>query len=328
MKVLIIASVNLKNEEISTLSTITAGLKLCAKVDVLIAGHNILNCVKSFAKIDGVQNIIYANSKVYKNAQIEQMLKIANSLAKKYTHIFSPADSFGKILIPTMSALNNMQAISEIIEVINPKTFKRPIYAGSAILTVKSNDAKIFATVRSSAFTIAKAGLKTAKTKQITAPQAKMLCKYLELKLENSRRPDLSTAKIVLTSGGGMYVAKKNDKSGKSIAKNFQIMEEIADILGAAIGATRLVVDRGGAESWQQIGQTGITIAPDLYIGAGVSGAPQHIAGIGDSKIIVAINNDIDARILKVADYYLLADLTQTLIELKRELLINATTKT
>tara|TARA_B100000530_G_scaffold319458_1_gene252006 strand:+ start:22 stop:951 length:930 start_codon:yes stop_codon:yes gene_type:complete len=305
MSILVIAehdNVSLKG---STLNTITAANSLSGDVTVLIAGLNISDAVSEAQSLDGVAKILKCDNETYANLIAEDLSSLILSNCSGYTHILAPATTFGKNLMPRISAKLDSQQISDIISVESDDTFKRPIYAGSCIATVKSNDSVKVITVRSTAFDAATKNNSGIEVIDITDEQSSGISKFVGEELAQSDRPELTAANIVISGGRGM-------QSGD----NFHLLDSIADKLGAAVGASRAAVDAGFVPNDYQVGQTGKIVAPDLYIAVGISGAIQHLAGMKDSKVIVAINKDEDAPIFQVADYGLVADLFSALPEL------------
>ena len=249
--------------------------------------------------------IIKCDSDLYKNAVAEDLAELVIANSDGYSHILAPATTSGKNLMPRISAKLDSQQISDIISVESENTFKRPIYAGSCIATVKSNDDIKIITVRSTAFDASPTNNTNIEVKEISASESAGISKFISEELAQSDRPELTAANIVISGGRGM-------QSGD----NFHLLDSIADKLGAAVGASRAAVDAGFVPNDYQVGQTGKIVAPDLYIAVGISGAIQHLAGMKDSKVIVAINKDEDAPIFQVADYGLVADLFTALPEL------------
>ena len=277
-----------------TLNTITAAARIGGDIHVLVAGEGIGE-IASACACAGVSKVLAADDAVYANASTEDLagLIVANLGAERdaYTHILAPASTFGKALIPYVAGLCDMQSISDISEVVSADTFVRPIYAGNAMATVKSSDPVKMLTVRTTSFDLAEAQ-GNASIEKITAAAATDQVAFIEQTLSASERPELTSARVVVSGGRGM-------QSGD----NFQMLEKLADRLGGAVGASRAAVDAGFVPNDYQVGQTGKVVAPDLYLAVGISGAIQHLAGMKDSKCIVAINNDEEAPIFQVADY-------------------------
>ena len=305
MSILVIAehdNINLKG---ATLNTITAANQISDDVSLLVAGFVIDSVIEEAQTINGVMKIVKCDSDLYKNAVAEDLAELVIANSDGYSHILAPATTFGKNLMPRISAKLDSQQISDIISVESENTFKRPIYAGSCIATVKSNDDIKIITVRSTAFDASPTNNTNIEVKEIPASESAGISKFISEELAQSDRPELTAANIVISGGRGM-------QSGD----NFHLLDSIADKLGAAVGASRAAVDAGFVPNDYHVGQTGKIVAPDLYIAVGISGAIQHLAGMKDSKVIVAINKDEDAPIFQVADYGLVADLFTALPEL------------
>ncbi|URQ87936.1 FAD-binding protein [Pseudoalteromonas sp. SCSIO 43088] len=308
MKTLVIAEHDKGVLKPETNKTITAAVKLGFDVDLLLAGENLAAMSEQAASIAGVSNVLIADDAAYANQLAENLADLVLSLADNYSHIVASATTTGKNFMPRVAALLDVAQISEIIDVIDADTFKRPIYAGNAIATVKSLDSKKVITVRASSFDIAQEQAPVAVT-SVTGKGSVGLSEFVSEEQTESERPELTAAPVVISGGRGM-------QNGE----NFALLNGIADKLGAAIGASRAAVDAGFVPNDMQVGQTGKIVAPDLYIAVGISGAIQHLAGMKDSKVIVAINKDPDAPIFQVADYGLVADLFDVLPELERAL--------
>ena len=293
----------------ATLNTVTAAIKIGAEVHVLVAGANIAAVADACAKVAGVAKVLSADAPFYGHHLAEPLGDLIVSLAKSYSHILAPATSVGKNVLPRVAALLDVAQISEITAVVSPDTFVRPIYAGNALATVQSKDAVKVITVRTTGFEAAKAEGGSAAVEAVTAGADAGLSSFVSQQLSKSERPELTSARIIISGGRGM-------QSGE----NFHLLEAVADKLNAAVGASRAAVDAGFVPNDFQVGQTGKIVAPDLYIAVGISGAIQHLAGMKDSKVIVAINKDEEAPIFQVADYGLVADLFKVLPELSAEL--------
>ena len=305
MSILVIAEHDNSNLKGATLNTVTAATSLTGEVNLLVIGSNVDNVVEESQLLDGVNKIIKCDADIYANAIAEDLSDIIESLSNGYTHILAPATTFGKNLMPRIAAKLDTQQISDIISIESDDTFKRPIYAGSCIATVKSNDTVKVITVRSTAFDAVTQNNSGVEIETIDGKPSAGISKFVSEELAKSDRPELTSANIVISGGRGM-------QSGD----NFHLLDSIADKLGAAVGASRAAVDAGFVPNDYQVGQTGKIVAPDLYIAVGISGAIQHLAGMKDSKVIVAINKDEDAPIFQVADYGLVADLFTALPEL------------
>lgn len=291
-----------------TSKTINAAVKLGFDVDVLVAGSDVNAISNDIALIEGVTNVLVADNPVYAHQLAESIADLVLSLATDYSHIVASATTTGKNFMPRVAALLDVAQISEIIDVVDAETFKRPIYAGNAIATVKSLDDKKVITVRASSFDLQGEQAAT-NISLIDAVVDNKLSRFVGVEQTESERPELTAAEVVISGGRGM-------QNGE----NFALLNGIADKLGAAIGASRAAVDAGFVPNDMQVGQTGKIVAPNLYIAVGISGAIQHLAGMKDSKVIVAINKDPDAPIFQVADYGLVADLFDVLPELESAL--------
>ena len=288
----------------ATLNTVTAALKLGPDVHVLVAGSNCGPAAEAASKITGVTKVLVADAPEYEHPLAEVVAPLIVSLAGSYDAILAPSTTTGKNILPRVAALLDLSQISDIVEVISADTFKRPIYAGNAIATVKTSDAKRVITVRTTAFEKAATG-GSAPIESVAGAGDPGLSKFVGQELSKSERPELTSARIIISGGRGM-----------GSGENFALLEKVADKLNAAIGASRAAVDAGFVPNDYQVGQTGKIVAPELYIAVGISGAIQHLAGMKDSKVIVAINKDEEAPIFQVADYGLVADLFKALPEL------------
>ena len=309
MSILVIAEHDNKSLKGTTLNTVAAATKISDEISLLIAGSDMDSVIDEAQKVDSVNNILKCDNDIYKNALAEDVAALVLSNVGSFTHILAPATTFGKNLMPRISAKLDTQQISDIISVESDNTFKRPIYAGSCIATVKSNDSTKVITVRSTAFDPVECNNSGIEISEIDALETSGISKFISEEIAQSDRPELTAADIVISGGRGM-------QSGD----NFHLLDSIADKLGAAVGASRAAVDAGFVPNDYQVGQTGKIVAPDLYIAVGISGAIQHLAGMKDSKVIVAINKDEDAPIFQVADYGLVADLFTALPELDSSL--------
>ena len=309
MSILVIAEHDNETLKGATLNTIMAASSLDGDIDLLIAGLNIDNVIEEAQSIDGLNKILKCDNEIHKNNIAEDLTTLILSISDGYSHILAPASTFGKNLMPRVSAKLDTQQISDIITIASNDTFKRPIYAGSCIATVKSNDDVKVITVRSTAFDAASKNNTNVDVVDIDSVNTLGISRFISEELAKSDRPELTAADIVISGGRGM-------QSGD----NFHLLDSIADKLGAAVGASRAAVDAGFVPNDYQVGQTGKIVAPDLYIAVGISGAIQHLAGMKDSKVIVAINKDEEAPIFQVADYGLVADLFNALPELSEHL--------
>ena len=309
MSILVIAEHVNKELKSATLHAICAALKIGDDIDILVAGSNCDIVAQSAAQISSINKVIKADSNSLEHQLAEDLAPIIVDLASNYSHILSAATTFGKNILPRAAALLDTQQISDIISVESADTFKRPVYAGNAIATVKSSDSIKLITVRTTTFDAANATGGSGSVEDYSSPASSELSKFIKHELSTSERPELTSAKIVVSGGRGV-----------GSEENFAIIEKLADKLGAAIGASRAAVDAGYVPNDYQVGQTGKIVAPDLYIAIGISGAIQHLAGMKDSKVIVAINKDEDAPIFTVADYGLVADLFDAVPELEGKL--------
>ncbi len=305
MAILVIAEHDNASLKGATLNTVTAATKLGSELHVLVAGNNCGAAASAAAKITGVQKVLVADAAQYADQTAENMAALIHSLAGAYSHILAPATSNGKNTLPRVAALLDVAQISDIVAVNDANTFVRPIYAGNAMATVQSADAIKVITVRTTTFDAAAEG-GAAPVENIAAGPDLAKTKLAGRELSRSERPELGAAKIVVSGGRGMG-------SGENYHK---LLEPLADKLGAALGASRAAVDAGFVPNDYQVGQTGKIVAPQLYIAVGISGAIQHLAGMKESKVIVAINKDPDAPIFQIADYSLVADLFQAVPEL------------
>ena len=308
MVALVIAEHDNSSLKGSTLNTITAAAQCGGEVHVLIAGHNAGPAIAAAAAAAGVAKVLVADAAYFADGLAENIAEQVIALAAQYTHILAPATAYGKNILPRVAARLDVGQISEITKIDAPDTFERPIYAGNAIATVQSNDAIKVITVRTTGFDAA-AGGGSATVEQLTVVADCGISGFISRELAKSDRPELTAAKIIVSGGRGM---------GSS--DNFKILEPLADKLGAGMGASRAAVDAGFVPNDWQVGQTGKIVAPQLYIAVGISGAIQHLAGMKDSKVIVAINKDPEAPIFSVADYGLVGDLFELVPQLVTEL--------
>jgi electron transfer flavoprotein alpha subunit len=309
MATLLIAEHDNASLKDATAKALSAALALGADVDVLVAGQNARGAADAAAKLADVKKVLLADNALYAHDLAEPLAALVVSLAGGYDAIIAPATSRFKNVMPRVAALLDVMQVSEIIKVVAPDTFERPIYAGNAIQTVKSKDAKKVITVRTATFKAAASG-GNASVESANAAADPGLSSFVGEEVAKSDRPELTSAKIIVSGGRAM-------QSRENFAK---YIEPLADKLGAGVGASRAAVDAGYAPNDWQVGQTGKVVAPELYIAVGISGAIQHLAGMKDSKVIVAINKDEEAPIFQVADYGLVADLYQALPELQAEL--------
>jgi electron transfer flavoprotein alpha subunit len=309
MTTLLLAEHDNKSLKDATAKALTAAKQLGVDVHILVAGQNCKSAADAAAKLDGVAKVLVADSAAYEHQLAEPVAALIVSLAGSYDALVAPATTSGKNVMPRAAALLDVMQISEIIKVLGPDTFERLIYAGNAVQTVQSSDAKKVITVRTSTFQATGEG-GSAPVETVSAGTDPGLSSFVGEELSKSDRPELTSARIIISGGRAMQNRENFTK----------YIEPVADRLGAAMGASRAAVDAGYAPNDWQVGQTGKVVAPELYIAVGISGAIQHLAGMKDSKTIVAINKDEEAPIFQVADYGLVADLYQALPELAAEL--------
>jgi electron transfer flavoprotein alpha subunit len=309
MSILVIAEHNNTELNASTLHTVTAASQIGGDITVLVAGHNAGDAAKAAAAVAGVGAVLHADAAEYANGIAENMIPLIAGMADQYSHILAPATTFGKNIMPGVAALKDVAQISDIINVESADTFQRPIYAGNALATVQSGESPKVITVRSTAFEPADASGGNAAVSSVDGTGDAGKSSFVKSEMSSSDRPELTSAKIVVSGGRGMQ-----DGS------NFAMLEKVADKLNAAVGASRAAVDAGFVPNDYQVGQTGKVVAPDLYVAVGISGAIQHLAGMKDSKVIVAINKDEEAPIFQVADYGLVSDLFNAVPELESKL--------
>lgn len=302
MAVLVVAEHDNVGLKLSTLTTISAASQLKKPITVLIAGYQCQRAAEQAAKIKGISKVLVADELYYQQPLAETMAALVQQLATNYTHILTPATSYGKNFMPRVAALLDVEQISDICAIIDEQIFKRPIYAGNAIATIQCLAPIKVITVRTTGFGLAEASDQVAVIEKLNLKVAEPTVKFIEFATNPTARPELAGARIIIAGGRGLQSAE-----------NFKLIEQLADKLGAAVGATRAAVDASFAPNDYQIGQTGKVVAPELYIAVGISGAIQHIAGMKDSKVIVAINKDPDAPIFKIADYGLVGDLFKLL---------------
>jgi electron transfer flavoprotein alpha subunit len=309
MAVLVTAEHDNKSLHPATLHALAAAARIGGDVTVLVAGEGCRAVADQAAAIGGVSRVLLAESPAHAHALAENLAPIVAAAARGFTHVLASASSFGKNLMPRVGALLDSQPISDVIAVVAPDTFERPIYAGNALASVRSADAIKVITVRGTAFAPVAASGGAAPIETLAAGADAGLSRFVKQELSKSERPELTQARIVVSGGRGM-----------GSGENFRIIDALADRLGAAVGASRAAVDAGYALNDQQVGQTGKVVAPDLYIAVGISGAIQHLAGMKDSKVIVAINKDEEAPIFQIADYGLVGDLFKLVPELTQAL--------
>jgi electron transfer flavoprotein alpha subunit len=309
MSILVIAEHDNSELKTATLNTVAAGLEIGGDIDILVAGSDCDSVAESASQIPGVGKVLLANKECYKNALAENMGNLIVELADGYSHIISPATTNGKNFMPRVAAKLDVSQVSDISAVISEDTYERPIYAGNCIATVQSTDSVKVITVRTTGFDACESNGGSAAITSLDSDTDAGISSFIKEEIAESDRPELTAADVVISGGRGM-------QNGD----NFSLLNGIADKLGAAIGASRAAVDSGFVPNDMQVGQTGKIVAPDLYIAVGISGAIQHLAGMKDSKVIVAINKDEEAPIFQVADYGLVADLFDALPELEAKL--------
>ncbi len=292
-----------------TLNAVSAASQIDGEMHLLVAGDQTGNVAKAAASIAGIAKVLVADDKPLENGLAENLAPLMQSLSGGYSHIMAAATTTGKNVMPRLAALLDVMQISDIIKIEDANTFQRPIYAGNALSTVSSNEAVKVITVRGTAFEAVAAEGGNAPIEPVAGASDAGLSAYVKSELSSSERPELTSASIVISGGRGMQDGA-----------NFAMLEKIADKLGAAVGASRAAVDAGFVPNDYQVGQTGKVVAPDLYVAVGISGAIQHLAGMKDSKVIVAINKDDEAPIFQVADYGLVADLFDAVPALEKEL--------
>jgi electron transfer flavoprotein alpha subunit len=310
MAILVVAEHDHKSIRKATLNALAAAQKIGGDIDVLVAGHGAGEAAKAAAQIPGVRKVLHADAPHLADFLAENVSGLILGIAKSYGHILAPSTSNGKNIMPRVAALLDVQQISDIIAVESGDTFVRPIYAGNALATVKSKDPIKVITVRTTGFDAVASSGNSAQIESITAPSDTGLSSFVSREVSKSERPELTSAKIIVSGGRGMA-------SGENFTK---VLEPLADKLGAALGASRAAVDAGFVPNDWQVGQTGKIVAPDLYVAVGISGAIQHLAGMKDSRVIVAINKDEEAPIFQVADYGIVGDLFQIVPTLVEEL--------
>lgn len=309
MSILVIAEHDNAVLKAATLNTVTAAAQLGSDITVLVAGHGCSAVAEAAAQVAGVSKVLSADAPHYAHQLAENVAALVVSLASGYSHILAPSTAAGKNTLPRVAALLDVAQISDVIKVESADTFVRPIYAGNVLATVQSKDAIKVMTVRGTAFPAAAASGGSASIETVPPAADVGLSSFVGQQLTQSDRPELTAARIIVSGGRGM-----------GNGENFKLLEDLADKLGAAVGASRAAVDAGFVPNDYQVGQTGKVVAPELYVAVGISGAIQHLAGMKDSKVIVAINKDEEAPIFQVADYGLAADLFTAVPELSREL--------
>ena len=309
MSILVLAEHNNIDIKSSTLNTISAASQIEEEIDVLVTGFQCEELSKKIAKCEKVSKVIFVDNEKLKNPIAENIEPIVLSVAEKYSHIMAPATTFGKNIFPRIAVKLDLAQISDVIKIVSNDTFMRPIYAGNAIATVKSNDKTKIITIRPTSFDPVETSGGSDVVESLEFQTQNNSVEFIDREESQSERPELSTARVVISGGRGLQSAE-----------NFKLLNEIADKLNAAVGASRAAVDAGYVSNDYQVGQTGKVVVPDLYIAVGISGAIQHLAGMKESKVIVAINKDEEAPIFNVADYGLNADLFEALPQLSSEL--------
>jgi electron transfer flavoprotein alpha subunit len=309
MSVLVIAEHDNVSLKAATLNTIAAAKQIGGDIAVLVAGSNCAAVAQAAAAVSGVATVLHADAPHYAEQLAENMAALAVGLAKGYGHVLVPATSFGKNIAPRIAALLDVAQVSDIVAVVSPDTFVRPIYAGNALATVQSKDAIKVVTVRSTGFDAVASTGASAAIEKVDAAADTGLSSFVGRSVTKLERPELTAARVIVSGGRGM-----------GSAENFKVLEPLADRLGAAMGASRAAVDSGFVPNDWQVGQTGKIVAPELYVAVGISGAIQHLAGMKDSRVIVAINKDEEAPIFQVADYGIVGDLFAIVPELVKEL--------
>ncbi|MDA9661019.1 FAD-binding protein [Gammaproteobacteria bacterium] len=309
MSILVIAEHDNSELKVATLNAVAAGMEMGGDIDILIAGLDCDAVADAASQIPGINQVLLANKESYKNGLAENIGNLVVELADGYSHIITPATANGKNFMPRVAAKLDVSQVSDISAVVSEDTFERPIYAGNCIATVQSTDSVKVITVRTTGFDACASTGGNATITQIDTDADAAISSFIKEEIAESDRPELTAADVVISGGRGM-------QNGD----NFSLLNGIADKLGAAIGASRAAVDSGFVPNDMQVGQTGKIVAPDLYIAVGISGAIQHLAGMKDSKVIVAINKDEEAPIFQVADYGLVADLFDALPELEAKL--------
>lgn len=310
MRILVIAEHDQHVLKNATYSTFAAAQQLGNEIEILIIGFQCDAVAHEATKLPGIKRVLLADATDYAHQLAENTALLIANIAKNYTHVLAPATTFGKNILPRVAALMDVAMVGDIIKIVSPAVFIRPIYAGNALATVEASDPIKLMTIRSTAFAgVSLVADQAAPIEKIAEVIPNTLSQFERDEITVSARPELTAAKVIVAGGRGL----KN-------AENFKLLESLADKLGAAVGASRAAVDAGFAPNDYQVGQTGKVVAPDLYIAIGISGAIQHLAGMKDSKVIVAINNDPDAPIFQLADYGLVADLFTSLQELEAQL--------
>jgi electron transfer flavoprotein alpha subunit len=308
MNILLIAEHDNHTIKTATFNTLTAAKELGDNITVLVAGKNCHEAAEQIAQRDGVKKVLIADAPAYEHALAENVADLVTQLAKDFHYILAPATTFGKNFLPRVAALLDVAQISEVIKIVSLDTFVRPIFAGNILATVQSSDPIKVLSIRTTAFSPAEVGSTKASTEKCNILVDRKLSSFLK-QCSESKRPELTAARVIVSGGRALQSRE-----------NFKLIESLADRLNAAIGASRAAVDAGYVPNDYQVGQTGKVVAPELYIAIGISGAIQHLAGMKDSKVIVAINKDGDAPIFQIADYGLVGDLFEIVPQLNAEL--------
>ena len=309
MAILVLAEHDNATLKAATLNAVAAASRIGGDIHILVAGKGADAVAKAAAAVAGVSKVLHADAPHLADGLAENLAALVVQVARNYSHVLAPATSSGKNVLPRVAALLDVQQVSDIIAVESPDTFVRPIYAGNALATVKSSDAIKVITVRTTGFDAVAATGGSATVEALAAPADAGMSAFVGRELSKSERPELTAARVIVSGGRGM-----------GSGENFKILEPLADRLGAAMGASRAAVDAGFVPNDWQVGQTGKIVAPELYVAIGISGAIQHLAGMKDSRVIVAVNKDEEAPIFQVADYGLVGDLFQVVPELVKEL--------
>ena len=309
MSILLLAEHNNKNIQASTLNSITAAMEINDDLHVLIVGHQNDIVASELASIPLVKKVLQLDAPEFENQLAESVAPVIVNIANQYSHILAPATTFGKNIMPRVAAILDISQVSDIIKIESEDTFIRPIYAGNALATIQSTDAKKIITIRPTSFDPASTSGGSAVIEKISCSEKQTKSEFIKREESKSDRPELGTARVVISGGRGLQSSE-----------NFSMINDVADKLNAAVGASRAAVDAGYVGNDCQVGQTGKVVVPELYIAVGISGAIQHLAGMKESKVIVAINKDEEAPIFNVADYGLKADLFEALPQLSAEL--------
>jgi electron transfer flavoprotein alpha subunit len=310
MSILVIAEFDQYSLKPASRSAVTAAVQIGSEIDVLVVGHSVASVAQQVAKVKGVTRVLVADDAAFAKPLAENLAPLIQDIASNYSHVIAAASSFGKNLLPRVAALLDVDIVSEVTKIVDASTYVRPLYAGNLNATVKTSEPIKLLTIRPTGFTAAQDGDQSAPVEIIAATGDKALSKFVSEQIQTSERPELATARIIVTGGRSLGSAEKFEA----------LMTPLANKLNAAIGATRAAVDAGFAPNEWQVGQTGTVVAPDVYVAIGVSGAAQHIAGMKESRLIIAINQDPDAQIFQWSDYGLVADLFDVLPKISASL--------